>query len=246
VGFGILLAFSVGASFFAISAASLKLIMGLVFGIALTLVIFAGSELFTGNNMVMVIGKLSQKTSWNALTKVWTVSYVGNFLGSFALAACFAYTGLVKTQGSLHQFILSVSAVKMSAPFTQLLLRGILCNMLVCLAVWTSFRTKNDAAKCILIFWCLLAFISCGFEHSVANMTLLSLALLVPHPPDISVMGLVHNLIPVSLGNIIGGSVIIGGFYFYASRGDTKPETIMATDVEFEPVVLEKEPAALQ
>jgi len=224
VGFGVILAFSVGAGFFENSHMALKVVMGTTFGIALTLVIFAGSELFTGNNMVMVIGKLAKKTSWSALSKVWTVSFLGNFAGSFLLAGAFVLTGLAKDQGPLHSFIMTASAGKMSAPFIQLLFRGILCNILVCLAVWTALRTKSDAAKCILIFWCLLAFIASGFEHSVANMTLLSMALLLPHPPDISVLGLINNLIPVTLGNIIGGSIVMGGIYYYISGGDKKTD----------------------
>lgn len=92
----------------------------------------------------------------------------------------------------------------MNLPVSELFFRGILCNWLVCLAIWTASRTKSDAAKIMLIFWMLFAFVASGYEHSVANMTFLSLALLLPHPDAISAAGLFHNLIPVTLGNIVG------------------------------------------
>ncbi len=96
-------------------------------------------------------------------------------------------------------------------------MRGILCNILVCLAVWCAFKLKEETAKLIMIFWCLFAFITSGFEHSIANMTLLSLSLMVPHPDTVSLAGLAANLVPVTIGNIIGGAVFIGAAYWFAN-----------------------------
>jgi nitrite transporter NirC len=96
--------------------------------------------------------------------------------------------------------------------------RGILCNWLVCLAIWTSARMTSDSAKCIVIFWCLYAFIASGFEHSIANMTLFSIALLAPHPPTVTLGGMGWNLLWVTLGNIVSGAGIMGVGYWAASR----------------------------
>ena len=106
----------------------------------------------------------------------------------------------------------------LNAPALELVARAILCNWLVCLAIWTSARMTNDTAKCIAIFWCLYAFIASGFEHSVANMTLLPIALLADHPPTVSLGGLGWNLLWVTIGNAISGAGIMGLGYWAASR----------------------------
>ena len=215
IGIGIALIFSIGAPLAAAGSAFLKPLMGVSFGIALTLVVFAGSELFTGNNMIMTIGVLRKKASLCDLLRVWGTCWVGNLLGSFVLAF------LVVTSGSLTHaaaFIERVAAAKMSAPALQLFIRGILCNWLVCLALWMAARTRSDTAKCILIFWCLFAFIASGFEHSIANMSLLSMALLSPHGAGVSWAGFGSNLLFVTLGNVAGGAVFVGGLYCLAAR----------------------------
>ena len=216
VGLGIILIFTIGGLLTPAQVPSTKIIMGVSFGIALSLVIMAGSELFTGNNFVMTVSTLERKTSWLETLKIWLYSYVGNFVGSFLVAAIFVMTGLAT--GSVAEFINSVASVKMNAPFMELFMRGILCNILVCLAVWCSMKMKEETAKLIMIFWCLFAFITSGFEHSVANMTLLSISLLVPHPETVSLAGLAANLIPVSLGNMVGGILFVGVPYWYIGK----------------------------
>ena len=215
IGIGIALIFSVGAPLAQAGSAFVRPLMGVSFGIALTLVVFAGAELFTGNNMIMAIGVLHKEVSGADLVKVWGLSWVGNLLGSSVLAL------LVVASGSLEhasEFIAKVAAAKMSAPALQLFTRGILCNWLVCLALWMSARAKTDTAKCILIFWCLYAFIASGFEHSVANMSLLVMALFVPHGEAVSWVGFGNNLLFVTLGNIVGGALFVGGLYWLLGR----------------------------
>lgn len=97
-------------------------------------------------------------------------------------------------------------------------MRGILCNTLVCLAVWCSMKLKEEVAKLVMIFWCLFAFITSGFEHSVANMTLLSVSLFIPHPETVSWAGLAANLIPVTLGNMVVGILFVGIAYWYIEK----------------------------
>jgi nitrite transporter NirC len=170
----------------------------------------------------MTIGSLSKEVSWKDTIKVWIVSYTGNLVGSLLMAWTLVQTGLVE-KSPLKEFILGATTGKMGAPSTQLFFRGILCNMLVCLAIWMATRTKEDIAKLLLIFWCLFGFIGAGFEHSVANMTLLGMGLLIPHDSSvISWAGYVHNLIPVTLGNLVGGAIIIGAMYFYVGSEKEK------------------------
>ncbi|TAL10870.1 MAG: formate/nitrite transporter family protein [Nitrospirae bacterium] len=239
LGFGITLIFSVGAPFAAEGSAALKLVMGVSFGIALTLVIFAGSELFTGNNMVGVIGALAGRITWSQVGTLFAWSLVGNLVGSLAVAWMVVQSGVVSAapQAALLQ---KVAGLKMSLPAWELFLRGILCNWLVCLAVWTASRTTSDTAKIFLIFWCLFAFIGSGFEHSIANQSLLGLALFLPHEAGVSWAGFAWNQTWVVLGNVVGGGVFVGGFYWLASpvRRVDVPEMIVTGKV---PVLIERE-----
>lgn len=215
VGFGIILIFTIGGLLGPANFAGTKIIMGVSFGIALSLVLMAGADLFTSNNMIMTIGSLTKKTTWYETIQIWTFSFVGNFAGSILIAVLFFYSGMAS--GGMIDYINMAASDKMNAPFVELLMRGILCNILVCLAVWCAYKLKEETAKLIIIFWCLFAFITSGFEHSIANMTLLSLSLMVPHPETVSLAGLAANLIPVTIGNIIGGAVFIGAAYWYAN-----------------------------
>lgn len=215
VGMGVALAFSVGAPLAAAGSIFLKFYMGISFGIALTLVVFAGAELFTGNNMYMAIGVFKREVTIFQTLRVWLFSWTGNLIGSLAFAFLLVSSGAL---AHTVDFVAKVSLAKMTMPAYQLFLRGILCNWLVCLALWTSSRTKSDSAKCILIFWCLFAFIACGFEHSIANMSLLAMSLFSPHGPEISWLGYLRNISIVTLGNIVGGSIFVGTLYYQATN----------------------------
>ncbi|RMH06764.1 MAG: formate/nitrite transporter family protein [Nitrospirae bacterium] len=242
LGLGICLIFSIGAPFAAEDAAALKLVMGASFGVALTLVIFAGSELFTGNNMVCTVGALSRTITWGQVGCLFFWSFVGNMAGSLGIAWLIAQSGVLAAAPQSH-LVMKIAAMKMHAPAMELFIRGILCNLLVCLAVWTAARTTNDAAKILLIFWCLFAFVGSGFEHSIANQSVLGIALFLPHGEPISWMGFFRNQLWVGLGNILGGAVLVGGAYWFASpyrlpqshsfsstNSATTPETSRSSD----------------
>lgn len=218
VGLGIILIFSVGN---AVDPGVRPIAMGASFGIALILVVFAGSDLFTGHTMFMTHGWLQGRTSLRELGSCWAASWVGNLIGCVFLAGLFVAGGggaALLGLGGKAPLLVSVAAAKMNASALELVARAILCNWLVCLAIWTSARMTSDAAKCIAIFWCLYAFIASGFEHSVANMTLFSIALLAEHPASVSIAGLCWNLLWVTLGNAIAGAGIMGLGYWAASR----------------------------
>jgi nitrite transporter NirC len=214
VGLGILAIFSIGQG---VEAAYRPLVMGLTFAIALTLVVFAGAELFTGHTMIMAIGLMRGTVGFGGLAKSWTLTWVGNLVGAAALAALFWLGGGGPILKDGADLAFNAANAKMHAAPLALLMRGILCNWLVCLALWMSARTKSDAAKCILIFWCLFAFIATGFEHSVANMTLFSVALLGAHPDTVTVGGMFYNLLWVTLGNVIAGALFMAGGYGLAN-----------------------------
>jgi nitrite transporter NirC len=214
VGLGIIAIFSIGQG---VDPSIRPLAMGLTFAIALTLVVFAGAELFTGHTMMMTLGVLKGKTNMSGLASSWAMTWIGNLAGAVALAALFwlGGGGAILKQGADLAF--NVADAKMHMAPLALVAKGILCNWLVCLALWTAARTTNDAAKLILIFWCLFAFIASGFEHSVANMTLFAIALFGNHPDTITIGGMFYNLLWVSIGNIIAGVVFVGFGYFLAN-----------------------------
>jgi nitrite transporter NirC len=190
-------------------------------------VIIAGAELFTGNNMVMAVGLLRRTVSPWALLGVWLVSFAGNLAGSLALAWLVTRSGVLGAHPQLGVIEKAVAA-KMQLSFGSLFYRGVLCNWLVCLAVWSALRMQSEAGKLIMIFWCLFAFVGAGFEHSVANMTLLALGLMQAHGPAVTLAGFVHNLVPVTLGNIAGGALFVGGAYWLAGTPLRLPRRVAA------------------
>ena len=216
VGFGIILIFIVGST---ADPAYQKLVMGTSFGIALTLVVFAGSELFTGHTMYMAIGWLEKAVNAGTVLKLWSFVWLGNLAGSSALAVLFVLGGGAGVVSEPDSFLHTVTAAKMNASMSELLARSILCNWLVTLALWMAGRSTSDVGKAIVIFWCLYAFIASGYEHSVANMTLFTISLLGNHPASVSVSGMVHNLCWVTLGNLLSGSLFMAvGYWVYSGR----------------------------
>lgn len=230
VGFGIILIFSVGGPIHTSAGPFLKVVMGASFGVALSLVVFAGSELFTGNNMVLLIGRFQKRTSTGMVMKSWALCYLGNFIGSVFLAWLMIQGGSLAESSRL--LIVKITAMKMNTGAWELFIRGILCNWLVCLAVWMAIKMKSEIGKLIMIFWCLFAFISSGFEHCVANMTLLSLGLFLPHGAEVSLTGFGHNLTWVTLGNIVGGTLFVGMAYWYAATAVKKGASVNIRDEE--------------
>ncbi len=212
IGIGIVVIFSVGHL---ADPAWRSIVMGASFGIALTLVVFAGAELFTGHVMYMTIGLLRGSVSFRDLLASWIMSWSGNLVGAVILSVLIVVGGAsVATSG--FEFIDKVATYKMNSPAIELVMRAMLCNWLVCLALWMSARTQNDVAKCILIFWCLFAFIASGFEHSVANMTVFGVSALAGGMENLNLAGIGHNLLWVTVGNILSGALFLGLGYWLA------------------------------
>ncbi|WP_448954411.1 formate/nitrite transporter family protein [Labrys neptuniae] len=215
VGFGILLIFSLGSL---LDPSVRPLVMGASFGLALILVIFAGGELFTGLTMTTTLALLERRMTPSQLGGVWLASWIGNLLGALALAGLFVAAGGGLIASAPSELLYKVAAAKMNADALQLFARAVLCNWLVCLAIWMSARLASEAARMIAIAWCLFAFIASGYEHSVANMTLFAVALFSKHADGISWAGAAWNLAWVTLGNIAAGAGLMAGAYWYSAR----------------------------
>lgn len=214
VGFGILLILTAGGTLS--PAPWARIVMGVSFGIALSLVVIAGAELFTGNDMVMTTGMIRKTVSPAESVRLWIVCFAGNWAGAVLLAVLFRASGLAA--GATAELAAAMSAARMSIPLVPLFIRAMLCNALVCLAVWSGFRCKSESGKLIMIFWCLYCFIACGFEHSVANMTLIAVGLLSPGAEGVSLGGYGYNIIVVALGNMAGGILFLALPYCLISR----------------------------
>lgn len=221
VGLGIALIFSVGAG---LPVSVQKLVMGLTFALALILVVIAGAELFTGYTLSMTLGVLAGTTGWLDLGKTWLACWLGNLAGAMLVAALFAAGGANGLLDDPDSLLYKAADSKMSASVSALLAKGLLCNWLVCLALWMAKRVDSDVAKCIVIFWCLLAFIASGYEHSVANMTLLSLAVIGRHGELATLVSAFYNLAVVTVGNVLGGAAMVAGLYWVSDARQRKPD----------------------
>ncbi len=207
-----------------------KLLGGLAFCLGLILVIVAGAELFTGNNLLVMAtasGKLPvSKLGWN-----WLVLYLGNFVGSILMAAIIFWAvqyGMSKGQAGVTA--LNIANAKCDLDFTTALARGICCNILVCLAVWLTFSCRTTGDKILAIIFPITAFVACGFEHSVANMYFIPTGLFIKKfaplhfwtmidrtPGDyanLTWFNFARNLLPVTIGNLIGGTAFVGIVYW--------------------------------
>ena len=210
IGIGVILTNTIGAQLK--GAPYTKFIMGVTFSVGLSLVVFAGAELFTGNNFVMTVGLFANKITKKQLAKIWSVCWLGNLIGSILLAGIYHLTALEK--GAIIEFMINVAKLKVMCSPIQLISRGLLCNMLVCLAIWSTFRLKSESGKLIMIAWCILSFITTGFEHSVANMTLFATVLMEKVNVGVTIGQCAYNLFYVTLGNIIGGVFFVAVPYY--------------------------------
>ena len=194
-----------------------KVIMAFSFASALSLVVMAGAELFTGNNFVMAAASFKKEVSWLDTLKLWVVCYLGNFVGAVILVALFQLGGVPK--GSIGEYFATVAAGKMSGTASALFFKGMLCNMLVCLAVWCCTKMKTESGKLIMIFWCIYIFMACGFEHSIANMSVMAVGLLNGAGVEgVSIAGYFHNLLWVTLGNVAGGALLVAFPYYIIQK----------------------------
>jgi formate/nitrite transporter len=199
-----------------------KFVFGGVFPVGLMLVIIAGAELFTGNCGVIPTGCLSKQTSWTGLLRNWGFVYLGNFIGSVFVALFIAYwTGIVNG-GGLGEAAAAIAEGKVALTWGQAILRGIGCNWLVVLAVWMALASDDIGGKILAIWFPIMAFVTLGLEHSIANMFFIPLGMLNGANVTIGQF-LFSNLLPVTIGNIIGGAVFVGAAYWWIYLREDAP-----------------------
>ena len=203
-----------------------RVLGGLAFSLGLILVVVAGAELFTGNNL-SVMAWASQRITTGELLRNWLVIYCANFAGALGLVAVVYLSNHWQMNGAaVGAQAVKIAAAKAALPFSEAFLKGVLCNILVCLAVWLALAGRSIADKICAIVFPISAFVAAGFEHSVANMYLIPLGILlkdrvaVAGAEQLNWNGLWSNLVPVTLGNIAGGSVMVAlVYYFIYQRG---------------------------
>jgi len=196
----------------------LKMLQGASFAAALSLIVYAGSELYTGNVFTMTTGYMMRKVTPLIAVCLVVFCWLGNFAGSIVVAALYQGTGLL-SGATLEAVNYSVLA-KTDGNFFELFCRGIGCNVLVCLAVWACYRMTSESGKLIMIFWCIYLFVVMGFEHSIANMTLFSLEVFGGTSPEVMAR-MAKNLAASTLGNAVGG-MLLAYAYWPIARGLTK------------------------
>ncbi|WCD85800.1 Nitrite transporter NirC [Streptomyces xanthophaeus] len=212
IGIGEVLLLVAVSPFVAQGSAAVKLLEGAVFPVALTIVMFAGAQLFTSNVMVMLVGALSGRTGLKDLFSSWTLSLGGNLVGAFAFSAMVHASGVLSSP-SARAMLTELVHGKTALGGGQLFWRAVLCNMLVCLAVWMFTRARGDAAKIFVLWLPVAVFVAVGFEHCVANMALFSLAIL---DGSAGLGDLFRNLIFTVPGNVVGGGLLVGAVYWFA------------------------------
>ena len=212
VGIAIVLMVSAAGPFLAAESPATKLVQGLVFGVALTLVFAAGGELVTSNMMTMTQAAYRKTVTWLSGARVILFSFFANMLGAFVFAGMVYLSGLMDPATPAGSMIAKMLSAKANTGASELFWRGVLCNMLVCLAMWAAVRLKSEGAKLAVIFWCLLAFITSGFEHVVANMTTYGIGLF-GGIPEATWSDFARNMTVVGLGNLVGGAVVVGMAY---------------------------------
>jgi nitrite transporter NirC len=220
VGLGIILIFTLGNP---LDPAWRPLVMGSFFGVALTLVIIAGAELYTGHTMMLAIGVRHGSVRVGQALVTLVHSWFGNLLGAILVSYLFFLGGGGKLLPDSGSLVHGVALAKTTTPALALFAKGVLCNWLVCLAVWMALRTEG-AGKFIAIWWCLLAFIASGYEHSIANMTVFALSWFGQHPDAYTLGGIAYNLFWVTLGNTFAGIVFMGMGYWYFTPAAERPQ----------------------
>ncbi len=226
IGFGGCIATLVGhdaAKYLGLGLA--RFFTGAVFSLGLMLVVIAGAELFTGNNL-MLMSVLDKRAPLSKMFYKWTVVFIANFLGSVFLASLYYQSNLWKMGDmAVGLSALKIANTKVGLTFMEAFTRGILCNWLVCLAVWMALASREIVGKIFAIFFPIMAFVALGFEHSIANMYFIPLGLFLKSSGLIATAGLdltnltwssflTKNLLPVTLGNIVGGSIFVGFLYW--------------------------------
>jgi nitrite transporter NirC len=217
IGFGVIVAFKTGNYFYLVHSPMAYPMAAITFTAAIILIVYGGGDLFTGNTFYFSYAALRKRISWGKVIKLSTVSYIGNFIGACVFALLIYLTGLYESE-TVNLFLLKVVETKMAVSTTELFFRAILCNWLICLAFFIPMSLRDEGPKMFVMVLLVFCFFISGYEHSIANMCTFAIALVLKHVQTISWAGLVHNLIPVTIGNIFGGSFMMAVFYHFLNK----------------------------
>lgn len=191
-----------------------KFIFGATFPIGLILVVMVGAELFTGNNAYFIPSLFSKNLSVSKILKNWGLVYIGNFIGAVFVAYAITHLTHIVSASPFKESVYNVAIGKTTHSFLETFFKGVAANWLVCLAIWQGMAAKETTGKIFAIWLPIMAFVAMGFEHSIANMYFIPLAIF--EGADITwITFLIKNLIPVTLGNIVGGVLFVGMPYGY-------------------------------
>ena len=217
IAFGGILSFIVGYGFPEITAgnpAMQKLLSGCMFPIGLILVVTLGAELFTGNNALLIPAYMKRKAGWCDILTNWSLVYIGNFIGAILFTWGLVYSVRLTASAPYHDSIVAIGNAKVSMPWITVFLKGIGANWCVCLAVWLALSGKTLLEKSLGCWLPVMAFVALGYEHSIANMFYLPAAMM--EGADIDYWTAIWcNIIPATLGNIVGGALLVGCVHSY-------------------------------
>lgn len=228
------------------SASVARLVSACVFPAGMAMVLVAGSELFTGNNLI-IISVLQKKATVAGMLKNWFFVFLGNFIGAGFVAVMVVYSHVPDLyNGLLAQKVVAAAMSRINQSFSEAFMRGVLCNILVCIAVWAAFAAKRVSGKLLMSFWPVMLFVLCGFEHSIADIYFGIAGIVAAGEYGIAAVGLnfgsflLKNLLPVTLGNIVGGAGIVGIGYWLVYLRHT-PLSPMTIEVEQEEIDIAEE-----
>ncbi|NHT19523.1 formate/nitrite transporter family protein [Cellulomonas sp. IC4_254] len=246
IGLGVVIMATAGGPLADVGSGFTPLVQGLVFGVALTIVVVAGGELATSAMMVFTQGAMRGAISWARAGATLLACLAGNLLGAFVLAVILHLSGALGPDRPAGRMIASMIAHKSEETGTELFFRGVMCNLMVCLAIWCAGRLQNEVAKIVVIFACVMVFITSGFEHVVANMTTFSFGL-VGGIEGATVAEFARNVLLVGLGNLVGGGLLVGAANAVAAAPARVPATPAAptTPAAVEPAGATPEPEVL-
>ncbi len=221
-----------------------RVLGGVAFSLGLILVVVAGAELFTGNNLV-AMAWASRLITTRQVMRNWGLVYLGNFVGSVGTAALVYLAGVWALGGhGVGANAVAIASAKVHLPWSEAFFRGILCNALVCLAVWLCQSARSTTDKILAIIWPISGFVALGFEHCIANMYFIPLGIILKNDPEMMGTlagqptgiesldwgGLLNNLVPVTLGNIVGGTLMVAGVYWFAYLRNKEKQALLGAD----------------
>ena len=220
---GMALACSAAAGFYSSEAlrGAHRFMLGAMFTLSFTMIVFAGAELFTGNVLIMSIGVFQKKLKLFQAVGILAFCYFANIVGAVFMGFIISLAGIM--EGQTGDMMLSLAGGKTALSFSHGFFRGIMCNVMVCLGMWCVLKLKSESAKMIVLFWAVIGFVVPGYEHSIANAGIFTMATFAK-ASSMDYQGLVLNMLSVSLGNIVGGAVFVALVYWFSGRSAQKLE----------------------